>query len=357
MAGKMNKLLTSGKEYNYISMDLGTANTLVYVGSQGIIFNEPSVIAYEVREKKVLGIGTIAFDLLGKENPSIKVVKPLVDGVIADLTATEDLLKSIFDRIKSLDTWRNAIVLLASPSSISEVERQALYRIAKELGAKYVFIEEEVKMAALGSGVNIDSIRGQLVVDIGGGTTDIALISAGDVVVSKSLRVAGNWFNDTIVELCKKKHGMEIGIRTAEKIKKIIGNVESPKSGEVVEDSMLVRGRDIQTGQPAEFKVTSKEVKAQMIEGARLMSEVIQEILREAPAELCADLMETGITLTGGGALIKGLDTYFEKQFKIPTQVGKDPLLGVVNGTIKYQDIIVQRIESGSFIGMIESGR
>lgn len=355
MAGKMNKLLQSGREYNYISMDLGTANTLVFVGSQGIIFNEPSVIAYEIREKKVLGIGTVAFDLLGKENPSIKVIKPLVDGVIADLTATEDFLKAIFDRIKSLDTWKNAIVLLASPSSISEVERQALYRIAKELGAKYVFIEEEVKMAALGSGVNIESTRGQLILDIGGGTTDIALISAGDVVISKSLRVAGTWFNDAIQEHCKKKHGIEIGIRTAEKIKKIIGNIDEPKSGEVIEDNMLVRGREIQTGSPKEFKVTAKEIRAVMVEGARLMAEVVQEILREAPAELAADLLETGITLTGGGGLIKGLDTFMEKEFKIPTKVGKDPLLGVVNGTIKYQDVIVQRIESGSFIGMIES--
>ncbi|AGR40954.1 rod shape-determining protein [Spiroplasma taiwanense] len=332
----------ANKKPVYISMDLGTASTLVYISGQGIVYNEPSIVAYKVKENRIIAVGEEAYKMIGKGNKTLKIVRPMVDGVITDIKATQAQLKYIFARLRLEKTLKGCVMLLACPSVITELEKSALKKIAESLGATNVFIEEEVKMAALGGGVNINTPSGQLIVDMGGGTTDAAVISSGDIVLSKSIKIAGNYLNEEILKFTRAQYGLEIGIKTAETIKIKVGSLAKFPD----EKTMKVYGRDIVSGLPREIEITPQELREVLkIPLSRIIDLVVQ-VLEETPPELAGDIFRNGITLCGGTALIKGIDKYFGDTLQLPTKVGEQPLLAVINGTKKFESEIFEQLRN-----------
>ncbi|WP_338985076.1 rod shape-determining protein [Spiroplasma endosymbiont of Diplazon laetatorius] len=337
------------KEFNrpFISLDLGTSNILAYVSGQGIVYNQPSLMAYDVRTNKLVAIGQEAYEMVGKTNDNIRLITPLVDGVIADLDAAQDLLKHIFDRLKMMNFWKSSIVVLACPSGVTELERDALKMVAKDMGASLVVVEEEVKMSALGAGVNIEMPMGHLIVDIGGGTTDIAIISNGDIVISRSVKVAGNALNEEILKYVRAEYNISIGIKTAENIKKSVGSlVKYPN-----ERSMQIYGRDIVSGLPKEVTVNSEEIRNVLLGSFSKITDLVIEIMENTPPELAGDIMKNGMVLCGGGALVRNVDKYFFDIFQLPTKIAADPLNCVIEGTKAYEKIILKRVEAGEYEG------
>ena len=328
-------------ERTFIALDLGTSNILAYIEKHGIVFNEPSIMAYELFTNTLLALGQAAYELRGKTSDNVEMIVPIKDGVITDLEATKDLLKHIFSKIKFLNEWKNSIVLLACPSSITEIEKNALKQVAFDMKAEIVIVEEEVKMAALGAGINIELAKGNIVVDIGGGTTDVALISAGSIIISKSIKLAGNALDEEVKKYIKSEYNVLIGSKTAEKVKIELGSLSKLKS----EKTMSVFGRDVVSGLPREALVSSEEIRGVFINTFSGITNTVIEIMEQTPPELAGDIILNGFTLCGGGALIKGIKEYFNEVFSIKCSISQNPLTGVVDGAKEYYKALLNRIE------------
>ncbi|CAN5332464.1 rod shape-determining protein [soil metagenome] len=315
-----------------IGIDLGTANTLVWVKGKGITIREPSVVARQKKTKEILAIGLGAKKMLGRAPASIEVIRPLKDGVIADFDATESMLKFYIRKVHESGNIIPKIprpkVVVGIPSGVTEVERRAVADAALSSGARQVFLVEEPMAAAIGVGMSIEDPGGSFIVDIGGGTTDIALISLGGVVVGKSIRIAGDEMDEAIINYAKLKYSLLLGQPTAELVKMAIGSA----SDSVKEKFTVVRGRDLETGLPKSIKLSSEEIREALSPVINEITKNIQEILAEAPPELVSDVLLKGIVITGGGSLIPGLDKAIEEITKMPIVLAEDPLSSVVKG-------------------------
>ncbi|WP_342252744.1 rod shape-determining protein [Spiroplasma endosymbiont of Amphibalanus improvisus] len=336
--GTYNKI---GKDYSFLAIDLGTANTIAYVSGQGVVFNEPSLMAYDTFTNNLIGLGHDAYRMIGKTHDKISIISPLVDGVISDMGAAQDLLKHIFGRLRLTNVWKNSIVVLACPSGVTELEKSALKEIALEMGATYALVEEEVKMAAVGAGINIELPEGNLIIDIGGGTTDAAIISAGDIVISRSVKVAGNHFDQEIRRYIRSEYNVIVGSKTAEAIKKDIGSVGKFKN----EKPLRVFGRDVITGLPREILLKPIEIKNVLLNPFSKITDLIVEVLEKTPPELAGDVIRNGITVCGGGALIRNVADYFESIFQLKVKISPDPLLAVIAGAKVYEQNLGNLIE------------
>ncbi len=314
-----------------IGIDLGTANTLVYVKGKGIVIREPSVVAVDrkMTPPKVVAVGSEAKDMIGRTPGSITAVRPLKDGVIADFDITADMIKEFVKRVTNRSPLNRIRILICIPSGVTEVERKAVYDAAKSAGAKYVSLIEEPMAAAIGAGLPVAEASGSMVVDIGGGTSEVAVISLGDVVTSKSARVAGDKFDEAIIAYVKKKYNLLIGERTAEDIKVKIGSAY-PYDGE---GTVNIKGRNLMDGLPKNVDITSEEVREALSDVVSEIVDAVKSTLEKTPPELAADIIDHGITLTGGGALLRGLDRLISVETKIPVIVANNPLDCVVRGT------------------------
>lgn len=338
-----------------VGIDLGTANTLVSVKGKGIVIREPSVVAMHKKTKKVIAIGTEAKKMVGKTPPSIITVRPLKGGVIADFDATEAMIAYYIKEVHAYGNpigkvWARPRVAIGIPSAVTEVQRRAVWEAALSSGAREAFLIEEPTAAAIGDGINIFQSNGVMVVDIGGGTTDIAIISLGGIVVGKSMRVAGDDMNQAILHYVRLRHGLLLGEKTAEEIKIQIGSAyevrprksktkEPKETDEAIKEKKekitLVRGRDLETGLPRSLRISEVEVREALAPVVAQIVEGVVEVLEESPPELLADILETGILLTGGGALLSGLDQMIVERTHMPVVVSSDPLTTVVRGTAK----------------------
>jgi len=314
-----------------IGIDLGTANTLVFVKGKGIVIREPSVVAVDQRSNppRVVAVGIEAKEMIGRTPGSITAVRPLKDGVIADFEITADMLKSFIKRASSNSPFVKTRVMICIPSGVTEVERRAVYDAAKSAVAKYVSLIEEPMAAAIGAGLPVSDAIGSMVVDIGGGTSEVAVISLGDVVTSRSIRVAGDNFDEAIIAYIKKKYNLLIGERTAEDIKIKIGSAY-PYEGE---GAMNIKGRNLMDGLPKNIEVTSEEIREALADPVNQILDAVRFTLEKTPPELSADIIDKGIMLTGGGALLRGLDKLIAGETKIPVLIAEKPLDCVVDGT------------------------
>ena len=324
-----------------IGIDLGTANTLVYVRGKGIVVREPSVVAIDKYEGKVLAVGNAANEMIGRTPENIVAVRPMKDGVIADFDITQAMIRS-FIKEANLSSIFKPRVVVCIPSGITEVERRAVEEAVISAGAKAAALIEEPMAAAMGAGLPVNDAVGNMVVDIGGGTTEVAVISLGGIVASKSIKIAGNALDSAIINYLKKEHHINIGDKMAEEIKLSIASAYEDDEEAVYE----VRGRDVSTGLPKTAQIKESEIREAISENVDEMVEAIKLTLENTPPELAADIMERGITLTGGGALIKGLDKLITEVTKIPTHVAEYPLDCVVIGTGKALDNIRELIDA-----------
>ncbi len=333
--------MINSKKHIFVGMDLGTTFTLVYISNQGIVYNEPSIVAYKIKENKIVAVGEEAYKMIGKGNKNLRIVRPMVDGVITDIKATQAQLKFIFSRLRLEKILKECVMLLACPSIVTTLERNALKKIGQSFGAKYVFIEEEVKMAAIGGGVNINAPTGRLIVDSGGGTTDIAVMCSGDIVLSKSIKVAGNYLNDEVCKFVRSQYGLDIGAKTSESIKINIGSLAKYPD----ERRMNVYGRDVVSGLPRTVELNPEEIREVLKVSVAKILDLIVQVLEETPPELAGDIFKNGITLCGGTSLIKGIDKYFADTLQLPTKICESPLLAVINGTKKFESEIWEMLK------------
>ena len=311
-----------------IGIDLGTANVLIYIKEEGIILNEPSVVAYDEENGKLLAVGSEAREMLGRTPGKVKAIRPLKDGVIADFETTEIMLDYFIKKILGRNIYLRPRIVICCPTNITGVEKNAIREAAEKTGAKKVYIEEEPKAAAIGAGLDISVPSGSMVVDIGGGTTDIAVLSLGGIVSSASIKIAGNTLDKDITKYIKDKYKLLIGERTAEEIKIKIGTVFEDKN-----TKMSVRGRNLVTGLPHTIQITSSEIKEALLDSVYQIVRTVKNVLEQTPPELSADIIEKGIVLTGGGALLNGLDKLLEKELKVNVKVAENPLSCVAEGT------------------------
>ncbi|MBO5376143.1 MAG: rod shape-determining protein [Bacilli bacterium] len=311
-----------------IGIDLGTANVLVYAKGEGIILNEPTVVAIDSESKQVLAVGKEANQMLGRTPGKVKAIKPLRDGVIADFEYTEAMLNEFMMKLKGKSLFSKPRILICCPSNITSVEKNAIREAAERIGAKKVFIEEEPKVAAVGAGLDISKPTGNMVIDIGGGTTDIAILSLGGIVNSSSIKTAGNTFDQAIIESVKNKYKLLIGERTAEEIKLVIGTVHNGDKNKKME----IKGRDLTTGLPSMIEINEKEIEEALKPLAMEIIKVVKSLLEKTPPELSADIIDKGIVLTGGGALLKGFPELFEQELKVPIFIAESPLTCVAEG-------------------------
>ena len=314
-----------------IGLDLGTANILVTLKGKGIILNEPSVVAIDRKTGNLLATGLEAKEMLGRTPEEIKAVRPLKDGVIADFTATRLMLKRLIEKISKMYKLGKPRVVVGVPSGITEVEERAVEESVMHAGAREVYLIEEPMAAAIGAGIDVAEPSGNIIVDIGGGTTEVAVISLGGIVVSNSLRIAGDELDEDIVNYVKKEYNTAIGETIAEEIKKEIG-CALPL---MTEKSMQIKGRDLNTGLPKDIIITSTEAQVAMNESIYDIIDVIKATLEKTPPELASDIMEKGIILAGGGALIENLDKLISEKTGMPVFVAENPLDCVVKGTGK----------------------
>jgi len=312
-----------------IGIDLGTANILIYIKGQGIVLNEPSVVAIDSETKKALAVGREANEMLGRTPGKVKAIKPMKDGVIADFEITEIMLNHFIKKVNGKNFFSRPRILICCPSNITQVEKNAIKEAAERTGARKVFLEEEPKVAAVGAGMDISKPSGNMVIDIGGGTTDIAILSLGGIVTSSSIRIAGNAFDSDIIKYVKDKYKLLIGDRTAEDIKLTIGTVYKGNK----KDKMEVRGRDLVTGLPHTITLTSDEVEEALRESVYVIIHATKNVLEQTPPELSADIIDKGIVLTGGGALMDGFDKLFASELKVPVFIAESPLTCVAEGT------------------------
>lgn len=314
-----------------IGIDLGTANTLVYVRGRGIAIEEPSVVAINKRTKEILAIGSEAKKMVGRTPGHIVAVRPLVDGVISDFEVTEQMLRYFFDRVhrEKFTLFPRPRVVIGIPHNITEVERRAVEEGAVNAGAREVYLIEEPIAAAIGARLSIQDASGSMIVDIGGGTTEVAVMSLGGVVASRSLRIAGDEMNDDIIQYAREKFNLVLGERTAEEIKIKIGSAYPLK--EKLETPM--RGRNLVTGLPKEIIVNDEQIREAIRKSVNAILESIKATMEETPPELLADIMDKGIVLAGGGALLKGLDKRIAEETETHVHIADDPLTAVVRGT------------------------
>lgn len=315
-----------------IGIDLGTANTLVCIKGKGIVMREPSVVAVDIRNDQVLAVGSQAYEMIGRTPGSIVAVRPLKDGVIADFDITATMLKHFIKKVAKPTFFSRPRIVICMPTGVTEVERRAVENAAVQAsGSKNVILIEEPMAAAIGAGMPVDEPIGSMVVDIGGGTSEVAVISLGDIVTSCSVRVAGDKFDESIITYIKKTYNLLIGERTAEEIKIKIGSAYPYED----EKSMLVKGRSLANGLPEDITITAEEIRDALAEPLRIIVEAVKNTLEKTPPELSADIIDRGIMLTGGGAMLRGLDRLIMQQTGMPVHVADRPLDCVVEGTGK----------------------
>lgn len=322
--------------YSDIGIDLGTASVLVYLRGRGVVLKEPSVVAFDRDTNKILAIGEDARQMLGRTPGNIVAVRPLRQGVISDYTVTEKMMKYFIQKAVGKHVFRKPRIAVCVPSQVTEVERKAVEDATFQAGAREVFIIEEPIAAAIGAGIDISKPCGNMVVDIGGGTTDIAVISLGGTVVSTSIKVAGDNFDDAIERYMRRRYNMMIGEQTAESIKINVGCCYPGFENK----SMEVRGRDLVTGLPRVIKVTSDETEEALREPTKQIAEAIHSVLEKTPPELAADIADRGIVLTGGGSLLDGLEELITTKTNISAVTAEDPMTAVAIGTGKYVEFI-----------------
>lgn len=314
---------------NKIGIDLGTTNTLVFVPKKGIIINEPSVVSISVLDNKIIAVGSEAKEMIGRAPDSIIVSRPLKDGVIADYRVTEAMLRYFIRKAIGKIGLIKPEVLISVPAGINSTERRAVIEATINAGAKAAYLVKEPVLAAIGAKISINSSSGNMILNIGGGTTEVAIISLGGIVNSSSARVGGNKIDESIVDYIKKKHGLAIGDRTAELIKVAIGSAVKQSS----EEKINVRGRDLASGYPKTIELSSNEITEAMQEHLREIIQTIKDVLQDTPPELCSDIIDKGIIISGGGALLKNVDTLVTKITGVPCRIADDPLLCVAKGT------------------------
>ena len=312
-----------------IGVDLGTANVLIYVKGKGIVLNEPSIVVIDTETKSVIAVGEEAKEMLGKTPEKVKAVKPLKDGVIADFELTEIMLNSFIKKIKARNLFFRPRILICCPTNITQVEKNAIIEAAEHMGARKVFIEEEPKVAAIGAGMDISRPTANMVLDIGGGTTDIAVLSLNGIVSSSSIKTAGNSMDQEIIKYIKEKYKLLIGEKTAEDIKINFANVYKPSKKEKLE----IKGRDLLTGLPKAIEISQDETKEAMKESLNKIIKACKNVLEQTPPELSADIVEKGVILTGGGSLLTGLVEVLEDELTIPVLIAETPLTCVAEGT------------------------
>ena len=319
-----------------IGIDLGTANTLVYMRGKGIIIREPSVVAVDARTDRVRCVGQEAKDVIGRTPGSIIAVRPLKDGVIADFDYTTAMLQEFIKKATSSFIFSKTRVIICIPSGVTAVERRAVKEAAESAGAKRVSIIEEPMAAAIGAGLPVAEPTGSMIVDIGGGTSEVAVISLGGIVTSRSVRVAGDEFDSSIINFIKKKYNLLIGERTAENVKIAIGSAFPSED----DSTMDIKGRNLLTGLPESIKITSTEIREALSEPLSHIIEAVKTTLERTPPELAADIIDSGIMLAGGGALLKGLDRLINNETGMPVFIAENPLDCVAEGTGKVLENI-----------------
>ncbi len=312
-----------------IGIDLGTANVLIYIKGQGIVLDEPSVVALDSETKKIVAVGKEAREMLGRTPGKVQAIRPMKDGVIADFEVTDIMLNHFIKKINGRNFFSRPRILICCPSNITQVEKNAIREAAERTGARKVFLEEEPKVAAVGTGLDISKPSGNMVIDIGGGTTDIAILSLGGIVTSASIKIAGNEFDNDIIKYIKDKYKLLIGERTAEQIKIKIGTVFP----ENLNEKMEVKGRDLVTGLPHSVTLCSAEIEEALRESMFKIITKAKNVLEDTPPELAADIIDKGIVLTGGGAMINGLEKLLSHELKVPVFLAASPLTCVVEGT------------------------
>ena len=312
-----------------IGIDLGTANVLIYIKGQGIVLNEPSVVAIDSDTKRPLAVGSEAREMLGRTPGKVKAIKPMKDGVISDFETTGIMLNYFIKKVNGKGFFQRPRILICCPSNITQVEKNAIKEAAERTGARRVILEEEPKVAAVGAGMDISKPSGNMVIDIGGGTTDIAILSLGGIVESASIRIAGNAFDNDIIKYIKDKYKLLVGERTAEEIKITIGTAFPGSRNEKME----VRGRDLVTGLPHTITLNSEEVEEALRESVYTIIHAAKGILEQTPPELSADIIDKGIVLTGGGSLVDGLSQLLAQELKVPVFTAESPLTCVAEGT------------------------
>lgn len=312
-----------------IGIDLGTANVLVYLKGKGIVLNEPSVVAIDKKTNKVLAVGEEARKMVGRTPGNIVAIRPLKDGVIADFDITEMMLRHFINKLDVKGYFAKPRILVCCPTNITSVEQKAIRQAAEKSGGKKVYLEEEPKVAAIGAGMDIFQPSGNMVIDIGGGTSDIAVLSMGDIVTSESIKVAGDTFDNDILQYIKKEYKLLIGERTAEAIKINIATVYPGSRDETME----IRGRDMVTGLPRTLTIHSEEIEKALHESVALIVQSAKNVLEKTPPELSADIIDRGIILTGGGALLHGIDQLLTQELKVPVFIAENPMDCVAIGT------------------------
>lgn len=312
-----------------IGIDLGTANVLIYVKGEGVVLNEPSVVALDSENKRILAVGKEANAMLGRTPGKVKTIRPIKDGVIADFEVTQAMLNEFIKKVNGRKGLIRPRILICCPSNITQVEKNAIKEAAEGTGAKRVYLEEEPRVAAIGTGMDIKSPSANMIVDIGGGTTDIAVLSIGGIVTSLSIKTAGNTLDKDIKKYIKQKYKLLIGDKTAENIKIKIGSVHKADKDEKME----VKGRNLMSGLPNTIEISAEEIEEAIKESVLELVKAIKSVLEITPPELSADIVDKGLVLTGGGALISGLPELLEKELKIPVVITESPLTSVADGT------------------------
>ena len=320
-----------------IGIDLGTANTLVFMKGKGIVMREPSVVAVDIRSDTVLAVGTQAKEMIGRTPGSIVAVRPLKDGVIADFDITATMLKHFIKKATKANMFSKPHIVVCIPSGVTEVERRAVEDAARQAGASQVELIEEPMAAAIGAGLPVAEPTGSMVVDLGGGTTEVAVISLGDIVTSCSVRVAGDKFDESIISYVKKKYNLLIGERTSEEIKITIGSAFPTE--ETKDATIVIKGRNLLDGLPKNVTIHADEVREALADPLSLIVDAVKSTLEKTPPELSADIIDHGIMLTGGGALLRGLDMLISQETNMPVHVADSPLDCVVDGTGKRLEV------------------
>jgi rod shape-determining protein MreB len=313
-----------------IAIDLGTANTLIYIKGKGIVLNEPSIVAFDRNSKRIIELGNKAKEMQGREHREIRVTRPMRDGVIADFEIAEGMIRAFIKKVTP-NTFTSKRIVIAVPSGVTEVEKRAVRDAAEHAGAKEVHLIAEPMAAAVGIGVDVEAPVGNMIIDIGGGTTEIAVIALAGIVNEESIRIAGDEMNNAIMQFFKKNYNLLIGERTAEAIKCEVGSAVPLKE----EVTIQVKGRDLVGGIPKTAEVSSVEIRDALNENISQIVEAVKQTLERTPPELSADILDRGVMVTGGGALLKGLDERIRMETNLPVHVADDPLTAVVRGAGK----------------------
>ncbi|MBN1374029.1 rod shape-determining protein [Candidatus Dojkabacteria bacterium] len=337
-----------------IGIDLGTTNSWVYVKGKGIVLNEPSVVAINTRNKQVLAVGRDAKKMLGRTPSSVSAIRPLRDGVISDFDITHAMIRYFIRKVHGMSSRFIKIprprVVVGVPSSVTEVERQAVVDAAKYAGAREVYVVEEPMAAAIGCKLPVQDACGSMIIDIGGGTSDIAIISLGSIVVDKTIRVAGDEMDENVTDYVRQKYNLLIGMRTAEEVKIKIGSAYPLKE----EKSVTIQGRDLMTGLPKSVEVNSVEIREAIMSSIKIISDAAHDAIEAAPPELVSDLYANGIVLTGGGSLLEGFDKFFSEYLHIPVRIPESPMTSVVDGTaVMLDDLELLRKAQDSWADVI----